>query len=54
MVGFEYLPGCACAKVDSDDVRILRVFFQKSHLNLNLIIYAGATNLTKDLKLHGH
>ena len=37
--GFEdYLPRSACAKVDSDDVRVLRIFFQKCHLNLNLIL----------------
>ena len=33
-----YLPGGACAKVNCHDVRILRVFLQECHLNLNLIL----------------
>ena len=32
-----YLPGGTGSKVDGDDVRVLGVFFQKCHLNLNLI-----------------
>ena len=36
------LPGSASAKVDGDDVRILRIFFQECHLNLNLLIKSRA------------